>query len=37
MDALRDEAAFKAALDSPPAEGAAARAAAFKPRPKARR
>jgi Tfp pilus assembly protein PilF len=37
LDALRDEPAFKAALDAPPVEGAAARAAAAKARPKARR
>jgi len=36
LDALRDEPAFKAALDTPPVEGAA-RAAAPKARPKARR
>ena len=37
LDALRDEPAFKTALDAPPVEGAAARAAAAKARPKARR
>lgn len=37
LDVLRDEAAFKAALDASPVEGAAARAAAAKARPKARR
>jgi len=37
LDVLRDEPAFKAALDASPLEGAAARAAAAKARPKARR
>ena len=37
LDVLRDEPAFRAALDAPSVEGAAARAAAAKARPKARR
>jgi len=37
LDALRDEPAFKAALDATPVEGGAARAAAAKIRPKGRR
>jgi tetratricopeptide (TPR) repeat protein len=37
LDALRDEPAFRAALETPPVESASARAAAPKPRPKARR
>jgi tetratricopeptide (TPR) repeat protein len=37
LDVLRDEAAFKTALDAQAVEGAAARAAASKARPKARR
>jgi tetratricopeptide (TPR) repeat protein len=37
LDALRDEGAFKAVLDAPAADSAAAKAAASKPRAKARR
>lgn len=37
LDALRDEGAFRAVLDAPHAENAAAKAAAAKPRAKARR
>jgi len=37
LDALREEPAFKAALEAPAVDGAAARATAAKPRPKGRR
>jgi len=37
LEPLRDDAAFKAALETPAAEGAVARAAAARPRPKPRR
>jgi tetratricopeptide (TPR) repeat protein len=37
LDVLRDESAFKSALEAAPAEGASARAAAAKARPKPRR